>query len=247
MKTEPSKFPRPKPTELAAIAAAFGPQLDPVSALNRAMPLSVEAVFFCRELPESIEQIVAQFGTDERRREVQRKALKYISAAKKHDSETFDQAMEIHEQSAFLQRDGETYELLLDQPRVPPGSGGQRDRCSEDPARKYLTHHGWEGELKNPQTVLINIRWYWRSLPKFGMTDPDEFLEKRTRHYDGKTVCNLPRSLLDALVRLQKRDRRESKRNSAGKKRAAARQSELSRNVAPRRQRKNSVRRRQNR
>jgi len=247
MKKKQSGFPFPKPMELAKLAAILRPTSEAKAALKTAMEFYLEAVLFSRELPSTVDELLTRFGSDERRRKVQRKALQYIAAAKKHDSETFDRAVKMHEQSAVFQRDGETYELLLDPPRVPPGSGGQRHQSSEDPARKYLTDQGWEGELKNPQTVLTNIRRYWRDLPKFGMTDPDEFLEKRTRHYDRKTVCNLPRSLLDALVRLQTQDRKASKRNSADKTRAAARQSELSRNVAPRRQRKNSVRRRQNR
>ena len=69
--------------------------------------------------------------------------------------------------------------------------------------------------MKNPGTVLTNIRRYWRSLPKYGIDDlldsADQFVAKQTRTQNGRTMCDLPRLLLENMVELRKRELRGSK------------------------------------
>ena len=66
MKKKRSDFLPPEPIELAKLAAILRPDFKPKAALKPAMEFYVEAVLFSRELPSTLEEIVTQFGSEER-------------------------------------------------------------------------------------------------------------------------------------------------------------------------------------
>ncbi len=219
MKNKASKYPLPDPIELAKLAAMLRPQSQATSALKAAMQFYVEAVLFCGELPSTLEELVAQFGSDERRKEVQIQALRAIrDSDDKLETPVKKLLPEIEIQvHAIRDRDGkpvtpvkelltETFELQL----APTGH--------EDAARQYLRKQGWDGRLKNPETVLTNIRRYWQRITKYSMHDllesADQFIADRTHIQNVRKVCDLPRLLLDNMVVLREQERRQSKRTS---------------------------------
>lgn len=63
-----SKFPLPEAIELAKLAAILKPGLAPAGAMKAAMQFYVEAVLFLRDLPASLDELVKQFGSRERKR-----------------------------------------------------------------------------------------------------------------------------------------------------------------------------------
>jgi hypothetical protein len=70
-KDKVSKFPLPKPIELAKLAGILGPNFQrPAEALKVAMEWYFEAVLFARELPSTPEELLIKFGSQERQLEV---------------------------------------------------------------------------------------------------------------------------------------------------------------------------------
>jgi hypothetical protein len=60
-------LPLPEPMELAKLAAILQPDsASTTAALEKAMEFYVEAVLFSRELPSTLEELVTQFGSEER-------------------------------------------------------------------------------------------------------------------------------------------------------------------------------------
>ena len=198
VKNKASKFALPDPIELAKLAAILRPSSGAKAALEAAMQFYVEAVLLCGELPSTLEELVVRFGSDERREEVQIQALRAI-----RDS---DDKLVPPVKKLLPEKWKETIELQLT-PAV-----------HEDAARQYLSEQGWDGGLKNPGTVLTNIRRYWRNLPKYGIGDlldsADQFVAKQIRIQNGRKICDLPRLLLENMVELRKRTRRGSKLTS---------------------------------
>jgi len=77
-----SAFPKPKPMELAKLAAVLRPGFRPAEGLHVAMEFYVEAVFFLRELaPASEDDLVAKFGSQKRDRARRAEPLKERIAA----------------------------------------------------------------------------------------------------------------------------------------------------------------------
>jgi hypothetical protein len=219
MKNKPTKFPLPEPIELAKLAAILRPQSQATSALNAAMQFYVEAVRFCGELPSTLEELVVQFGSDERRKEVQIQALrvirdsddKLVMPEKKLLPEVQIQACANRDSDDQLVTPEEKLRMETFELQLTPA-------VHEDAARQYLRKQGWDGSLKNPGTVLTNIRRYWQRIAKYSMHDlldsADQFIAKQTRTQNGRTICDLPRLMLENMVELQKRKLRGSKLTS---------------------------------
>jgi hypothetical protein len=67
VKDKGSKFPLPKPIEIATLAAILRPDSQPADAMKVAMEFYVEAVLFCQESSSlSFEDIVEKFGSGKR-------------------------------------------------------------------------------------------------------------------------------------------------------------------------------------
>jgi hypothetical protein len=90
MKKKPSKFPLPEPIELAKLAAILRPDVKPKAALKTAMEFYVEALLFSRELPSAFQEVVMQFGSEERTREITWGPLKKVIDAQWADTLELD-------------------------------------------------------------------------------------------------------------------------------------------------------------
>jgi hypothetical protein len=85
-----SNLPKPEPIELAKLAAILRPDFQPKAALKTAMQFYVEAVLFSRELPSTLEELLNQFGSEERQREIIWGPLKKVIKAQWADTLELD-------------------------------------------------------------------------------------------------------------------------------------------------------------
>ena len=91
MKNKASKFPLPKPIELAKLAAILRPEFQAAGALKVAMEFYVEAVLFCRESSSmSFEDLITRFGSDKRHLALMAEPIKKVVEAQWADTLELD-------------------------------------------------------------------------------------------------------------------------------------------------------------
>lgn len=107
MKNKASKFPLPKPIELAKLAAALRPEFQPAGAMKVAMEFYVEAVLFCQESSSmSFEDIVAKFGSDKRHLAVMAEPIKKAVEAQWADTLELDPQKDDDPARQYLAKQG---------------------------------------------------------------------------------------------------------------------------------------------
>jgi hypothetical protein len=106
VKNKAPKFPLPKPMELAKLAAILRPDFKPKAALEVAMEFYVEALLFSRELPSAFQEVVLQFRSEERTREITYGPLKKLFEASWADTLELDPKKDDDPARQYLARQG---------------------------------------------------------------------------------------------------------------------------------------------
>ena len=155
-------------------------------------------------MPSTLNEIVAQFGSDEQRDAVQIRAFRIIR----------DRSIEhgdVHTLMPSVRTpDAEKLAGTLEHDR--------QKECDKDPARRYLKGRGTR-PFKSSESLLNHIRRNWARLKAWRASQPpvsmadlldsaDQFIERAKRKSNGREVYDLPMPVLDAIVELRRKAKR---------------------------------------
>jgi len=187
-KVQTTSLPLPEPIELAKLAAILRPGAEPKAALITAMRFYVEAVFFMRELPSTLGELVTQFGSEERWKEIAFEPVKKAIGARLADTLELDRTKQPHEDEALS---------YLAQHGLPLKTA----RAALNNIRRYLDARPTETERGKVMTAPLR-------------ESPASVIAKCERVKNGRKVYDIPKFLLEGAVDSAKSRRSENKRKA---------------------------------